>query len=150
MRVIFLQRRQQQVSFLPRCPPRAVHHHEGAYRGKQKEKKSEREAKRGNYSLLPIGRQISSHLLRSRASVQVVVPSEDKLHNHKCPPSSSFPPPFIAKHDVIWSGISLWSVWVSCPGCVPSQSLAHPQPTGFRMGGGGDRKPWHCASTVQQ
>lgn len=30
--VVFLQGRQQQVSFLPRCPSRAVHHHEGTYR----------------------------------------------------------------------------------------------------------------------
>ena len=43
-------------------------------------------------------------------------------------PSSSFS--LTAERDVIWYGISLWSVWVSCPGSVPSQDLAHPQPTG--------------------
>lgn len=37
--VIFLQRGQQQVSFLPRCSPRAVHHHVGACRAKKEENK---------------------------------------------------------------------------------------------------------------
>ncbi|KAF1661079.1 putative polypeptide N-acetylgalactosaminyltransferase 8, partial [Aptenodytes patagonicus] len=32
-------------------------------------------------------------------------------------------------HDVIWYGTFLWSIWVSSPGCVPSQLLVHPQPT---------------------
>jgi len=37
-------------------------------------------------------------------------------------------PSLYVQHDVIWCGISLWSVWVSCPGCIPSQLLAHLQP----------------------
>ena len=37
-------------------------------------------------------------------------------------------PSFIAGHDIIWSGISLGSVGVGCPGCAPSQLLVHPQP----------------------
>ena len=44
-------------------------------------------------------------------------------------PLASLPPSFIAKHDIIWSGISLWSVGVSCPSCVPSQLFLHIQPT---------------------
>jgi len=32
-------------------------------------------------------------------------------------------PPLYTEHDVIWYGISLGLVWVSCPGCVPSQPL---------------------------
>ena len=29
---------------------------------------------------------------------------------------------FIIPHDIVWSGMSLWPVWVSCPsGSVPSQ-----------------------------
>lgn len=32
---------------------------------------------------------------------------------------------FIADRDVIWQGISLSSVGVSCPGCVHAQHLAH-------------------------
>ena len=38
------------------------------------------------------------------------------------------PPSFIVQHDVIWYGISLWPVWVSCLCCVPSQLLVPPQP----------------------
>ena len=34
------------------------------------------------------------------------------------------PPSLYIEHDVTWSGISLWPVWVSCPGCAPSQLLA--------------------------
>ena len=43
------------------------------------------------------------------------------------------PPSFFpwAEHDVIWYGISRWSVWVNCLGYVHSQPLAHPQPTDF-------------------
>ncbi|KAK4823616.1 hypothetical protein QYF61_004219 [Mycteria americana] len=32
----------------------------------------------------------------------------------------------------IWCGITLWSAEVRCPGCVPSQRLAHPQPARWR------------------
>ena len=38
------------------------------------------------------------------------------------------PSSFIVHHDVTWYGISLWPVWVSCPGCVPSQLLVYCQP----------------------
>lgn len=31
------------------------------------------------------------------------------------------PPALCAEQDAIWYGILLWSVWVSCPSCVPSQ-----------------------------
>ena len=39
---------------------------------------------------------------------------------------ASFSPILYTEHDVIWYGISLWPVWVSCPGCVPSQRLVPP------------------------
>jgi len=29
------------------------------------------------------------------------------------------------EHEVIWYGIPLWPVWVSCPGYGPSQLLVH-------------------------
>ena len=57
------------------------------------------------------------------------------LPTYQCPacyqaaaPPASFPPSLYTKHDVIWYGIPLWIVWVSCPGCVPSQLLVHSQP----------------------
>lgn len=34
-------------------------------------------------------------------------------------------PGFTAEHDILWHEIYLCSIWVSCPGCVPSQPLAH-------------------------
>ena len=43
--------------------------------------------------------------------------------------SQPTPPSLYTGHDVIWCGISLWPVWVSCPGCVPSQLLVHLQPS---------------------
>ena len=43
-------------------------------------------------------------------------------------PPASFPPSLCTAHDIMWYGISLWSVGVSLPGCVPSQLLEHPQP----------------------
>jgi len=30
-------------------------------------------------------------------------------------------PDVIAEHNALWHGISLWSVWVSCPGRFPSK-----------------------------
>jgi len=33
-------------------------------------------------------------------------------------------PSLYVHHGVIWYGISLWSVWVRCPGHVPAQLLA--------------------------
>ena len=51
---------------------------------------------------------------------------EDKPRHSKCPPPFFFfPPPLYAEHDVIWYAISLWPVWVSCPGYVPSQLPVH-------------------------
>ena len=38
------------------------------------------------------------------------------------------PTSFIVQHDIIWYGISLWPVGVSCPGCVPFHLLVHSQP----------------------
>jgi len=65
-----------------------------------------------------------------RSSAHLIVAWEDKRCSHKHPLclllSLSF---FFAEHDVTWYGILLGSVQVSCPSSVPSQSLAHPQPT---------------------
>lgn len=41
-------------------------------------------------------------------------------------PPFSFPGAVAAGHIIVWYGISLWSVQVSCPGYVPSQFLAFP------------------------
>ena len=40
-------------------------------------------------------------------------------------PSRATPPSLYTEHDVLWYGISLWLVRLSCPGCAPSQLLVH-------------------------
>ena len=40
-------------------------------------------------------------------------------------PSWPTPPSLYTEHDVLWYGISLWLVQVSCPGYAPSQLLVH-------------------------
>lgn len=44
------------------------------------------------------------------------------------PPFSSVPWASTAKHNMVWSGVSLWSVQVGCPSCAPSQPRALFQP----------------------
>lgn len=39
-------------------------------------------------------------------------------------PTTQSPQLFIAEHGITWQGISLWSVWVICPGCVPHGPLS--------------------------
>ena len=54
---------------------------------------------------------IAHHLLTdARAAIRTCWPAAPSLYT---------------EHDVLWYGIFLWLVWVSCPGCVPSQLLAH-------------------------
>jgi len=75
-------------------------------------------------------RQEFSQLQESMAPSHVMVTWEDKSHYSKCAPFLHLSPDlYIAEHDIIQYGISLWSVGVSCPGCVPSHLLVHPQPT---------------------
>jgi len=84
--------------------------------------------KKGVHSLLPISRQVLSRLQGGRAPLRVTVTWEDKHPNSKYP-SFLLPPAFIADHNSIRYGLSLWSAGVSCPSCAPSQLLLHPQPT---------------------
>ena len=82
--------------------------------------------KQGIHLLLPTGRQVFSHLQESRVQSCVMVTWEDKCHPPL--PSSFHFFLHIAEHDIVWHGISLWSVGVSCPDCFPSQLLVLPQP----------------------
>ena len=77
-------------------------------------------ANQGIHSPLPMGRQVFSHLQESRAPAHVTVTWEDKCCHSKNPPLPPSSPSFL------WSGLSLGSVGVSCPSCVPSQPLDHP------------------------
>ncbi|KFO56932.1 Poly [ADP-ribose] polymerase 12, partial [Corvus brachyrhynchos] len=65
---------------------------------------------------------------KSWALSQVTVTWEDKCHHSKCLPFPSPPPSFVYWIDAIRSGMSLWPVVVSCPGCVSSQLLVPPSP----------------------
>ena len=103
---------------------------------------------------------IPKHFLGSRAPVCATIALEDKcLYNKVPPPLSSFLLAFIAEHNIICYGISLWSLWVSCPGYISSQHLADPQPAGL-WGEVGETtsmarehcsavpKHWHVINTV--
>jgi len=83
-------------------------------------------AKQGIDSLLPISREVFSHFLESNASTCTAVTWEDKHHSSECPLFILLPSAFIAEHDAIWYGISLWSVGVSCLGYVLSASCTSP------------------------
>ena len=76
----------------------------------------------------------------------VMVTWEDKRHQLWMSLPSFFFPQLYAEHDVIWYGISLWSVGVSCPSSVPSQLLVPPQPARWWGGVRGRRRPWLCVS----
>ena len=80
------------------------------------------------------GRQVSGHLQESKAPSHVTVTWEDTYHNFECSPFLLLPPDIVVEHDIICYGISLVSVRVSCPSCVPSQLLAHPHPLAGGVG----------------
>lgn len=63
-------------------------------------------------------------------------PSSSYLRRQTFPFSSSFSPVFIAKQLMLHE-VSLWPVWVTCPGWILFQLLAHIQPTHF---GGGEKE----------
>ena len=65
------------------------------------------------------------------------------------PPFLLLPPALCAEHDAIWSGISLWPVGVSCPGCVPSQLLVPPPAYSLVGWGEKQKRPGLCVSTAQ-
>jgi len=72
------------------------------------------------------------------------------LQNNAQPvPRQQLPPPanspsFTVQCDIVWYGIPLRPVWVSCPGCVPSQLLVHPQPTCWQ----GSMRSWEFLDLV--
>lgn len=59
---------------------------------------------------------------------------------------------FIAEHDALWYETSLCLVWVSGPGCVPSQLLVPPQPHTGRAAQGAEEFLTlckHCSATMK-
>ena len=60
---------------------------------------------------------------RSQADAQLVPEQRSAL------PPWPIPPSLYTGHDITWYRIPLWPVWVSCPGCVPSQLVVPLQPS---------------------
>ena len=53
-------------------------------------------------------------------------------------PPANVPPTSIAEHDITRSGMSLWAVGVSCPGCVPAASPPNSFCTSSLLTGGAE------------
>lgn len=85
---------------------------------------------------------MSGNFLGSRTSAYVVVALEGKSCKiMNVLPSSSYFLAFVSEHTyVVWHGISLCSVPVSCPGYVLSQDSAHPKLAG--VGGNVGNTAW--------
>lgn len=81
--------------------------------------------KQGINALLPIGKQVFSPPQKTRAPSNLMVTVESTITPNVA--ALLLLPTLYTEHDVVWSGISLWSVWVMCPGCVCSQPLMHLQ-----------------------
>lgn len=99
-----------------------------------------------------VRRQMSSHFLKCMDSASVAVTWEGK-HPSITPKVFLLPFILLSPSFYCWAWcyvvqISLWSIWVSCPGWFSSQSLAHSQHT--HCEGRVGKKPWCCANTVQQ
>lgn len=63
-------------------------------------------------------------------------------------PCQPLPPTYIAKHDIMWYGVSLRSARVSCPICIPFYLLVSPKLT--LWWGEEQRGLWCCVITAQQ
>lgn len=96
----------------------------------------------------PQAGRCSSQFLGRRASAHITISWEDRCNKHKYPPSFSFPQAFDAEHDIIWFGISLWTVWASHPGFFPSHILACSQSTRCRGRGGKSSYPKNSTTTI--
>lgn len=71
--------------------------------------------RKGNCSLT------TSHQQTNTQTMPEKLPPWKTTHHLLLPP-----PQFIASAGASWDGITLWAIQFSCPGCLPSQPLAHP------------------------
>lgn len=83
-------------------------------------------AKQGMYSLLPMHRQLFS-ISRKVGPHPSEEHDEDEPHHSEYLPFLLLLLTLYAERDITWSGLSLWSIEVTCPGCVCSQPPKHPQ-----------------------
>lgn len=89
----------------------------------------------GMTSVLPEGRKIFGHLQESTALSHLLVTWDNKYRPFKLSPFFLPSPTSSTDHDVLCSGVSLWSVSVTCPSCVFSPCPMQP------------RVPHQCSST---
>lgn len=83
----------------------------------------------GINSPLPRGRQVFNHSQENFSQPHITMTWEDKNHHSKFSPIPSPSPCIICSAQCHCSiGLSLESAGVTCPSCVPSQILVHPQP----------------------
>lgn len=75
-------------------------------------------------SVLPMGREMFSHFQESRIPSHLMVTWDNKHHHFKLSPFFLPPPTLSTDHHALWSGISLWSLSVTCPGCIFSQQCS--------------------------
>lgn len=94
----------------------------------------------GIHCPLPKGGQALSHRAGSRALSRLSAPLQTQ------PPFLLLAPALSSEHDVVWSGIPLGSVGISCPSCVPFQSPRAPR--GYSPVGWGEeqQRPRLCVS----
>ena len=66
------------------------------------------------------------------------------------PPPASSLQFYSFSHDVVWYGVSLWPLWVSCPGYVPSQLPVPASPCAGRAVGESKKLkcPWLCTALL--
>lgn len=76
------------------------------------------------YALLPMGRQIFSHFLKSRSSAHIIVTWNTSARTMYISASSCFPWAFLSVYDTMGSGY-----WSLCLSCVFPQFIAYTKPT---------------------
>ena len=105
-------------------------------------------AKQGIHSLLPISRQVFSHLQESRAVSCATITWEDKCHHSKCDPFLSSSPCFIcwAWHPMAWN--IPWVCWDQLSQLCPLP--ASPASPAYSLVGQCEeqKRPWLCVSAA--
>lgn len=90
---------------------------------------------------------LSSRFLGSRASAHTADGPKGKHHKQWRPHLPPLSLRFCTWTDVLWCGKPLWSVWVGCPSCVPSQD---PPQLLACVGWNARERGWCCASLCEQ
>lgn len=82
----------------------------------------------------------------------IPLPGKQDLHTRsncfrrQMPSTFLFFPAFIAEYNIVWYGISHWSVWNICSGCGSPHPLVHSESSGPRL----ETQPWCSAVAAEQ